>query len=67
MAVDIRDMLADHSFFATERELNSIMSKFDRDRDSKIAFSEFVEELSPKLAMWMTMLGLNNYVDVRIY
>jgi len=44
-------MLADHGFFATERELNSIMSKFDKDRDSKIAFSEFVEELSPKLAM----------------
>ena len=48
---DIRDTLADHGFFATERELNSIMHKFDRDQDSKITFSEFVDEISPKLSL----------------
>jgi Ca2+-binding EF-hand superfamily protein len=42
-------MLSEHGFFATERELNSIMNKFDRDRDQKIPFSEFMEELTPKL------------------
>jgi Ca2+-binding EF-hand superfamily protein len=30
---DIRSMLADHGFFATERELTSIMRKFDKDMD----------------------------------
>jgi Ca2+-binding EF-hand superfamily protein len=30
---DIRNMLADHGFFATERELSSIMRKFDKDMD----------------------------------
>jgi hypothetical protein len=30
---DIRSMLADHGFFATDRELNSIMRKYDRDMD----------------------------------
>lgn len=47
---DIRDMLADHGFFATEKEMSFIMNKFDKDRDSKIAFSEFIEEMSPKLS-----------------
>ena len=49
--MDIRDSLAEHGFFATERELNSIMNKLDRDRDGKISFSEFVDELSPTLSL----------------
>lgn len=48
---DIRDMLADHGFFATEKEMAFIMYKFDKDRDNKIVFSEFVEEMSPKLSL----------------
>jgi Ca2+-binding EF-hand superfamily protein len=46
---DIRNMLADHGFFATERELSSIMKKFDKDLDQRINYSEFVEELTPKV------------------
>lgn len=46
---DIRNMLAEHGFFATERELVSIMKKFDRDGDSKINYSEFIEEMTPKI------------------
>ncbi len=42
-------MLADHAFFATEKEMSFIMYKFDKDRDGKVVFSEFVEEMSPKL------------------
>ena len=42
-------MLADHGFFATDRELNSVMYKMDADRDGKISFSEFINEVSPKL------------------
>jgi hypothetical protein len=30
---EIRDMLAEHGFFATEKELQFIMLKFDKDRD----------------------------------
>lgn len=47
---DIRNMLADHGFFATERELVSIMKRFDRDGDQVISFSEFIEEMTPKLS-----------------
>lgn len=42
-------MLSEHGFFATERELNSIMHKFDRDRDGKIMYADFIEEMTPKL------------------
>jgi Ca2+-binding EF-hand superfamily protein len=42
-------MLANHGFFATERELISILNKFDKDRDQRISFSEFIDELSPKI------------------
>jgi len=49
MPDEFRDVLAEHSFYATERELSSLMDKFDRDKDGKVSFSEFLEELSPKL------------------
>jgi Ca2+-binding EF-hand superfamily protein len=42
-------MLSEHGFFATERELNHLMHKFDRDKDLKISYSEFVDEVTPKL------------------
>ena len=43
-------MLAENGFFATERELNSIMSKFSIYKDQKITFSEFIDELTPKIS-----------------
>ena len=46
---DIREMLSEHGFFATERELGSIMNKFDKDRDQKITFSEYIDEMTPKI------------------
>ncbi len=45
---EIRDMLAEHGFFATEKELQFIMVKFDKDRDQKIGYSEFIEEMAPR-------------------
>jgi Ca2+-binding EF-hand superfamily protein len=48
-SAEIRDLLADHGFFATEKEMSFIMNKFDKDKDAKISFSEFVDEMSPKL------------------
>lgn len=43
-------MLAEHGFFATEKEMQFIMYKFDKDRDNKIIFSEFVDEMTPKIS-----------------
>ena len=48
---DLRDMLAEHGFFATERELNSILNKFAVQKDAQsITFSEFIDELTPKVS-----------------
>lgn len=49
---DLREFLSNNGFFATERELQGIMQKCDKDGDNRIAFSEFVDELSPKLGYW---------------
>lgn len=49
-ARDLKDMLSEHCFYATEREIVSILCKFDRDADSRITFNEFIEEITPKLA-----------------
>lgn len=49
IAQDYRDMLADHGFYATDKELGFIMNKFDKDRDNKVSYSEFLQEMTPKL------------------
>ncbi len=46
---ELRMVLGEHGFYATERELASLIEKYDKDRDNRISFTEFVEELTPKL------------------
>ena len=46
---ELKEMLSEHCFYATDREVNSILSKFDKDGDGRINFDEFIDELSPKL------------------
>ena len=48
--LDLRDMLAENGFFATERELNSVMAKFSKVGEQRITFSEFIDELTPKIS-----------------
>jgi len=45
----MREMLQQHGFFATDKELKCLMDKFDKDKDGRISFTEFAEELRPKL------------------
>lgn len=48
---DIKDMLAENGYFATEKELNFIMNKFDKDKDSKISLSEYIDEMVPRITL----------------
>ena len=48
---DFREYLANNGFYATERELQTVMHKVDRNNNGRITFSEFVDEFSPKLGM----------------
>ena len=46
---DIREVLAEHGFYATERELQGFMYRMDRDLDGYISLQDFLSELTPKL------------------
>ena len=39
---DIKLMLSEHCFYATNKEIDSIMNKFDKDRDGFISLEEFI-------------------------
>lgn len=47
---ELRNVLADSGFYVTERELNGLINRLDRDRDGRISYNEFVEELTARLA-----------------
>jgi len=47
---DLRDILADAGFYSTERELQGLLHRLDRDHDGRVSYNEFVEELTAKLA-----------------
>ena len=49
LSCDLRDVLAEHGFYSTERELQGLMYRLDRDGASSISFDEFMEELTPQL------------------
>ena len=46
---DLREYLGNNGFFATERELQGIIQKCDKNGDGRINFNEFVDEFQPKL------------------
>ena len=48
---DLREFLANTGFYATERELQGILVKCDKNNNGLINFAEFVDEFSPKLGM----------------
>lgn len=54
---ELRDFLADHGFYATERELAGLMVRMDMDKDNRISFVEFQEQFTPKL------MKVNNFWD----
>ena len=41
---DFREFLANQGFYATERELQGIVNKVDRNNNGRITFAEFVDE-----------------------
>lgn len=50
---ELRDMLADNGFYATERELAGLVHRLDQDKDNRISFCEFSEQLAPRLGKRM--------------
>ena len=46
---DLRDLLAEHGFYSTERELQGLMFRLDRDGDMCVSYQDFLDELTPQL------------------
>jgi Ca2+-binding EF-hand superfamily protein len=45
---EFRSLLQDHGLYATTKDLESLMDRYDKDRDGRVSYSEFVEEVRPK-------------------
>ena len=44
---ELRSLLGEFGFIATEKELESLISRYDKDRDGRISYSEFAREITP--------------------
>jgi len=47
-AEELGEILDKNDFYATQRELRLLMDRLDVNRDGKITYSEFVQEMTPK-------------------
>lgn len=45
---EIRKLLDSRGIYVSDRDVNTLMEKFDKDKDGKISYSEFMEEIIPK-------------------
>lgn len=45
---EFRDILENHGVYATTKDLESLMDRYDKDRDGRVSYSEFVQEVTPK-------------------
>jgi Ca2+-binding EF-hand superfamily protein len=45
---EFKSILRQYGFFPTEVELQWLVDRYDRDRDGRITYSEFAEEILPK-------------------
>jgi Ca2+-binding EF-hand superfamily protein len=41
------NLLAHHRFFATDIELSTLVDRFDKNKDGRVSYSEFVQEITP--------------------
>jgi Ca2+-binding EF-hand superfamily protein len=46
---EIRKLLEDRGFFMSELEVSTLMNKLDKDKDGRVSYYEFMEEMKPKI------------------
>jgi hypothetical protein len=44
----LREALERHNAFLTDREIRLLIDRLDANKDNKISYSEFVQEIAPK-------------------
>ncbi len=47
---EIGRFLEDRHYFATEKELQIVMDRFDKNKDGIITYSEYIQEFTQRLA-----------------
>ena len=45
---EFQDILNSHGILASSKDLQGLMQKYDKNRDGRVSYSEFVEEVTPK-------------------
>jgi Ca2+-binding EF-hand superfamily protein len=45
---EFQNVLQSHGIFATSKDLQALIEKYDKNRDGRVTYSEFVEEVTPK-------------------
>ncbi|CAI2360904.1 unnamed protein product [Moneuplotes crassus] len=44
---DFSELLSKHRFYATNKELNYLMDRFDKNKDERVSYGEFIDEITP--------------------
>ena len=45
---EFQNVLQSHGVFATSKDLQGLLDKYDKNRDGRVTYSEFVDEVTPK-------------------
>ncbi len=45
---EFKEILKEYGFYATETEVTWLLDRYDRNKDGRISFSEFIDEILPK-------------------
>lgn len=45
---EFQGLLEQHGIFATAKDVESLMDRYDKDKDGRVSYSEFLEEVTPK-------------------
>ena len=45
---EFQSVLQSHGIFATSKDLLNLMQKYDKNKDGRVSYSEFIEEVTPK-------------------
>jgi len=48
---ELKALLIEYHFYPTDHELSLLIDRYDRNRDGRISYSEFSEELMPRGAL----------------
>lgn len=47
-SLEFKQMLIDHGFFPSHKEVSNLVERYDKNGDGKVSYSEFIQEITPK-------------------